>query len=339
MTFRNKLLITACALAVLVLVTWAGNYLILNNTFDRGNVSVRVTIPQGATLGQITDSLYATGIIYNRTSFKMAAWLTGKTRRLYPGTYELSPHLSNKTLLYELSTIHLQEVEVTIPEGLRSDEVISILANKLDLDSLELSSLLVDSSLLAKANYGFISLEGTLFPDTYRFVKGAPARATLERLIVNFTNHLKPEWIERAREIKLRIPDVITLASLIEKETANPDERQLISGVYHNRLRQNMLLNCDPTLIYALVQSGEWDGNIKLEHKDLKSPYNTYKYRGLPPTPIANPGAASIEAAIYPADNPHLYFVGKGDGSGEHAFSVTLHDHFNNVNRYQRRNR
>lgn len=339
MPFKSKLLIALSVLGAFTLFTVGSIYLILNNTFDRGETPIQVTIPQGSTLGQIADSLYEKGIIYNRSGFKLAAWFTGKTRRLYPGSYELPPHLSNKTLLYKLTTVHLQEVEVTIPEGLRSDEIVSTLAKKLDLDSLELTSLLLDSNLLAKVNHGFVSLEGTLFPDTYRFVKGASARATLERMIENFNGHMKSEWIDRAGELKLSIPEVITLASLIEKETANPGERELISGVYHNRLNQRMLLNCDPTLIYALVQLGEWDGNLKREHKELISPYNTYKYRGLPPTPIANPGAASIATALYPAETPYLYFVGKNDGSGEHTFSVTLHDHINNVNRYQRRKR
>ena len=339
MLLRTKLQIGLVAILVLSLVSWTSIYLILNNTYDRGDVQIQVSIPQGATLDQIVDSLYVKKIIYNKSSFKLAAWITGKTRRLYPGNYLLAPHLSNKTLLYSLTTVHLQEVVVTIPEGLRSDEIIGVLSDRLDLDSLKLNRLLTDSGLLAKVDHGFTHLEGTLFPDTYRFIKGASERLTLERMIQNFNDHMKPEWFEQAKNNGMTIPQVITLASLIEKETANPHERQLISGVYHHRLHKRMLLNCDPTLIYALVQMGEWKGNLQLKHKELNSPYNTYRFRGLPPTPIANPGASSIEAALYPEETPYLYFVGKNDGSGEHAFSITLNEHINKVNRYQRRRR
>ncbi|MCF7801129.1 MAG: endolytic transglycosylase MltG [Candidatus Marinimicrobia bacterium] len=337
MTFKSKLLIIAGIAIALVFITWVSAYLILNNTYNRGDKQVRIIIPQGAALGEIADSLYAQGVIYNKTSFKMAAWLSGKTRQLFPGTYYFPPHLTNKALLRLLTTVHLQEVTITIPEGLRSDEITSILSEKLELDSAELSRLMTDSTLLAIVDHGFVHLEGTLFPDTYRFVKGESARRTLERLLRHFNNQLQPEWLERADDLGMTIPEIITLASLVEKETANPAERHLIAGVYHNRLRQRMLLNCDPTLIYALVQMGEWDGDLKLKHKEMGNPYNTYRYRGLPPTPIANPGSASIKAALYPEETPYFYFVGKNDGSGKHAFSITLREHINNVNRYQRR--
>ncbi|MCF7796142.1 MAG: endolytic transglycosylase MltG [Lentisphaeria bacterium] len=339
MTLRSKLLTVAGITITLVFTAWVSTYLILNNTYNRGDNHVRIVIPQGAALDQIADSLFAHGVIYNKTSFKMAAWLSGKTRQLFPGTYYLPPHLTNKALLRQLTTVHLQEVTITIPEGLRSDEIISILSKNLDLDSIKLSELMSDFSLLAIVDHGFVHLEGTLFPDTYRFVKGESARGILERLLRHFNSRLLPEWQARAAEMGMTIPEIITVASLVEKETANPSERALISGVYHNRLKKRMLLNCDPTLIYALVQMGEWDGNLKLEHKEMRNPYNTYRYRGLPPTPIANPGAASIEAALYPEETPYLYFVGMNDGSGRHAFSTTLREHINKVNRYQRRGR
>lgn len=339
MTFKPKLLLIVGITITLLFTAWVSAYLILNNTYHRGDKQVRIVIPQGASLGQIADSLYAKGVIYNKTSFKLAARISGKTRQLFPGTYYLPPNLTNKSLLRRLTTVHLQEVTITIPEGLRSDEVISILSENLELDSVELSKLMTDSTLLAMVDHGFVHLEGTLFPDTYRFVKGESARTTLERLLRHFNSQLQPEWLVRANELGMTIPEIITLASLVEKETANPAERHLIAGVYHNRLRQRMLLNCDPTLIYALVQMGEWDGNLQLKHKEMRNPYNTYRYRGLPPTPIANPGIASIKAALYPEETPYLYFVGKNDGSGKHAFSLTLREHINNVNRYQRRGR
>jgi len=336
MPLKPKLIIALSSLFALVIVGYTSIYLVLYNTYDQGTHQIEITIPQGATLSGITDTLLAHKIIYNRTSFKLAAWVLGKSRALYPGTYYLPRHESNQALLNQLSTVRLQEITLTIPEGLRSDEIIGLLVHTLDQDSSELIRLLTDSTLLALVDHGFTHLEGTLFPDTYRFIKGASSRLILKKMVQNFLDHISPRWEVRAAELRFSLPQIITLASLIEKETAQPAERKIISGVYHNRLDKKMLLNCDPTLIYALVQRGEWNGNLQLKHKSLNSPYNTYRVRGLPPGPIANPGAASIEAALYPEKVPYLYFVGKNNGSGEHAFSTTLREHINKVNHYQR---
>jgi len=129
---------------------------------------------------------------------------------------------------------------------------------------------------------------------------------------------------------------LITFASLVEKETAREDERRLVSSVYHNRIQKNMLLGCDPTVIYMLVRRGEWNGNLQRKHFAINDPYNSYLKRGLPPGPIANPGLASIHAALNPEVTDYLYFVGKNDGTGAHDFSKTLREHNNKVNRYQR---
>ncbi|MCF6238058.1 MAG: endolytic transglycosylase MltG, partial [Candidatus Marinimicrobia bacterium] len=158
-----------------------------------------------------------------------------------------------------------------------------------------------------------------------------------KKLVTHFRRIISPAILARAQTFGFDLQALITFASLVEKETARADERRLVASVYHNRLKKNMLLGCDPTLIYMLVQRGEWDGNIRRKHFSIKDPYNSYLYRGLPPGPIANPGLARILASLEPEDSQFLYFVGKNDGTGSHDFSKTLREHNNKVNRYQRR--
>ena len=178
------------------------------------------------------------------------------------------------------------------------------------------------------------SLEGYLFPDTYYFHKGASALDVAGSMLEQFKHNISPEWRERADALGFSMHQIITLASLIEKEAGVATERPIISAVYHNRLRNNIRLQCDPTVIYAIPN---FDGNLTRKHLRLDSPYNTYRYRGLPPGPIANPGRASIEAALYPADVDYQYFVSRNDGT--HQFSTTLRQHNNAVIKYQKRRR
>lgn len=300
---------------------------------------VRIEIPEGASLSEIAMLLRVENIIQDEFRFKAAARLLKRTRSIYPGYYDLPRSLSNSEALDYLSNARAREISVTIPEGLRSDEIISILSRELDLDSLEMNSLLQDVDLLMIAGDEFIHLEGTLFPDTYRFLANSNEKTVMKRLVAHFSEVITPEWEARAEEMGFTMPEIITLASLIEKETALPEERKLVSSVYHNRVEIDMHMNADPTLIYMLIQMGQWDGNLKREHKTIRNRYNTYWFRGLPPGPIANPGLASIEAALYPDTTDFIYFVGMNDGTGAHSFSVTEREHINKVNRYQRRGR
>jgi UPF0755 protein len=178
-------------------------------------------------------------------------------------------------------------------------------------------------------------LEGYLFPDTY----AVPRQASAERLVAAMVDRFRTTFDEglraRAAVLKMSLRDVVALASLVEKETARADERALVSAVYHNRLRRGMPMQCDPTVIYALMLAGRWNGNIRRADLQIDSPYNTYRYPGLPPGPIAAPGRASLEAALAPADVPYLYFVSRNDGS--HVFAETLAEHNRNVARWQLR--
>jgi UPF0755 protein len=176
-------------------------------------------------------------------------------------------------------------------------------------------------------------LEGYLFPDTYALPQKTTAAQLVDRMVSRFEESLTPEIRERAAARGLGVRQLVTLASLVEKETGKGDERPLVAAVYSNRLKIGMGMQCDPTVIYALERAGKYDGNLTREDLQFDSPYNTYRYAGLPPGPIAAPGKASLEAAASPADVPYIYFVSKNDGS--HAFASTLDEHNRNVHQWQ----
>lgn len=335
---KSILRLSLTILIILTLVSITGLYFV----FDvrpklLENEKVEIIIREGTSLSMIANQLHGAGVIGSPTTFKLAAQLLRKTRAIYPGAYSLEPGLSNSEAIAALAHARPIEITVTIPEGLRSDETIGLLSRKLGLDSLKMTSLLTDSTLLQIAGTGFRHLEGTLFPETYRFLENSNEYTVLLKLVTHFRDNIQVDMLEKAQKYGFDLPALITFASLVEKETARADERYLVSSVYHNRLTRKMLLNCDPTLIYMLVQRGEWNGNLQRKHFSIKDPYNSYLYRGLPPGPIANPGLASIMASLEPEDSNFLYFVGKNDGTGAHDFSRTLREHNNKVNRYQRR--
>ena len=297
---------------------------------------IQIIIQEGATLTKIASQLEDAGVVRSSRGFTLAAKLLNRTRSIYPGVYTLERGMSNTEAIDALSHAKAVEISVTIPEGLRSDEIVGLLSRELSLDSLQLTKLLTDSTLLAIAGAGFTHLEGTLFPETYRFLESSTEYMVMHKLVSQFRSKITTGMLVRAETLGFDLYKLITFASLVEKETARDDERRLVSSVYHNRLKTDMLMNCDPTIIYMLVQRGEWDGNIKRRHFSIDDPYNSYMYKGLPPGPIANPGLASIEASLDPEESDYLYFVGKNDGTGAHAFSKTLRSHNNKVNRYQR---
>ena len=176
------------------------------------------------------------------------------------------------------------------------------------------------------------SLEGYLFPDTYKFNPGTPSRAIVAAMVQNFRKHFGSEMAYITTGLNLH--QTVTLASIVETEARLPQERPMVASVYLNRYRKHMLLGADPTVIYALKLAGRWDGNIRKPDLQMESPYNTYRVPGLPPGPIANPGVASLHAAAAPASTNYLYFVARNDGS--HAFATTIEEHNHNVDIYQR---
>ena len=326
------------ALIFLCLAAITGLYIVFDSRPNKTDDDLaKIVIHDGSSLSSIAQQLYEAEIISSPESFKVAAKLLKRTRAIYPGAYSIKKGLSNTEAIEALAHAKAIEITVTIPEGLRSDEIIGILSQRLHLDSLKMINLLTDSTLLSIAGEGFTHLEGTLFPETYRFLENSDEFMVLAKMVRHFRNSIQPEMLQRADSMGFDLQRLITFASLVEKETAREDERRLVSSVYHNRIQKNMLLGCDPTVIYMLVRRGEWNGNLQRKHFSINDPYNSYLKRGLPPGPIASPGLASIFAALNPETTNYLYFVGKNDGTGAHDFSKTLREHNNKVNRYQRR--
>jgi UPF0755 protein len=224
-------------------------------------------------------------------------------------------------------------INVTFPEGLTALEMSKIFESH----RLGPASAFVDAARQPAAIHDVDpaarDLEGYLFPETYAIPRKIDASKLVTQMVSAFERALTPQMREAAAARQLTVRQLVTLASIVEKETAKAEERPLVAAVYVNRLRLGMPLQCDPTVIYALTRAGRYDGNLHKVDLSYDSPYNTYRYPGLPPGPIASPGRAALEAAAQPADVDYLYFVSRNDGS--HEFARTLAEHNRNVLKYQ----
>jgi UPF0755 protein len=284
--------------------------------------------------GTIARKLVGAGVVSDRWMFRLALWRTGAARRLKAGEYRFDRPM---TALEVASTIEHGLVfarSVTFPEGLTVREM-SRIAEARGLGSA--------ASFVAAARDAATSvedidpsardLEGYLFPATYSLSRHAGAADLVPMMVARFREVFAPDLQAAAATEGLTPRQVITLASLVEKETARPEERPVVAGVYLRRLKAGMPLQCDPTVIYALVLKNQYNGNLTHANLQIDSPYNTYRYPGLPPGPIAAPGRGPIEAAARPAAVDYLYFVSRNDGS--HVFARTLDEHNRNVRQYQ----
>jgi peptidoglycan lytic transglycosylase G len=222
---------------------------------------------------------------------------------------------------------------VTFPEGLTIAEMAAVFESAGLGTKAMFTAAAQRGSLVHAADASADDLEGYLFPETYNLPRDAGAEMLVEQMAARFLAVYDARLREAARARGLTTRQVVTIASLIEKETSRADERPLVSAVYQNRMRIGMGMQCDPTVIYALQRAGRWNGNLTRENLQFDSPYNTYRYSGLPPGPIAAPGRASLEAAVAPADVTYLYFVSRNDGS--HVFASTLDEHNRNVYQHQ----
>jgi UPF0755 protein len=282
----------------------------------------RVTIPEGAAFRTAADSLHAEGFVSSPWLFRAYARITGRDRQIRAGTYVLQHGLSWNELVDALRKGQGIERRVTIPEGWSLAQIVPKLATELGVPEDSVRAAVRDPALRSELGITTPTLEGYLFPDTYIFSYGTQARAAVKELVRHFEEKWKPEWNDRLNQLSMSRNEIITLASIIEKEARLPEERPVISAVYHNRLRIGMPLQADPTVQYAL---GEHHERVLYRDLEVDSPYNTYRRTGLPPGPIASPGSASIEAALYPASVPYLYFV--ADSDGHHEFRTTFKEH------------
>ncbi len=266
---------------------------------------------------------------------RWAFLLLGKTRdidrKIRPGEYELDAGMSPQDILTKLLAGRVVLHPVTIPEGYSLTQIAEVLAGQQVTDTKEFTKLVRDRTFISTLGIEADSLEGYLFPETYSFAKGTKAREVIKAMVDGLHRVWGAELQEQAARMKMSLHQVLTLASVIEKETGAKEERELIAAVFHNRLRKKIPLQSDPTVIYGLPA---FDGNIHKRDLSVMSPYNTYRVQGLPPGPIASPGAHSLRAALFPAQASYLYFVSRNDGT--HQFSSTLAEHNQAVEKYQK---
>jgi len=322
--------------AILLVIIAVGAYFAWEIWFRAGTAAdVMVRIPEGATFPEVLDSLESAGLIGSRVAFKVLAVTTGNDASIKPGTYRFARNTSQRELLEALvegrSTV---KVKVTFPEGITIRRIASIAAREAGCDSAAIVTLANDREFLKTIGINASTAEGYLLPDTYFIFWGEKPATLLRRMAELFRSFYTDELKKKAAELDLTSYDAIVLASIVEGEARVASERETIAGVYLNRLRRDMKLQADPTIQYVIP-----DGPRQLFYRDLEldSPYNTYMYKGLPPTPINNPGRASILAVLNPAKHDYIYFVAKADGTGAHTFSRTAREHEIAVREYRAR--
>lgn len=305
----------------------------LNAPAGQSRPSVLVTIPPGTPFTEVANILEQQHLLTHGWFFSLLGRVQQVDRKIIPGEYQVHAGLRTTELLAKLVKGDLYQHSVTIPEGYTVNQIAMVLDQKGLAKKSDVLRLSRDKSFILSVDVQAPTLEGYLFPDTYRFAKFTPPESILRTFVNRFHEVVTPELRAQGRSMGMNLQEVLTLASVIEKETGLARERPIVSGVFHNRLRQNIPLQSDPTVIYALSDS--FDGNIRKVDLSIDSPYNTYRVRGLPPGPIANPGLAAIQAAIHPTPSNFVYFVSRNDGS--HVFSATLAEHNKAVDKYQRR--
>ncbi len=292
------------------------------------------SISQGEGVNRLTHRLESQGLITSPLRFKWLARLKGEDKRLKAGEYRLAGNMTPNQILDVLVNGKTYLYRITIPEGFNLRQIADEI-NRLQLaDGNKFLTLAMDPQVAENLGFAYATLEGYLFPDTYYFPKNVTPSAIIDTMVQHFQASFPAKWHQRAQALNLTVHEVVTLASIIEKETGDPSERPLIASVFHNRLKKRMRLESDPTVIYGIKN---FNGNLTRKDLRTRTPYNTYMNRGIPPGPIANPGLASIEAALYPADTDYLFFVAKKDGT--HYFSTNIKDHNRAVTKYQLRRR
>jgi peptidoglycan lytic transglycosylase G len=318
--------------AMLVVVAGSGIALwrYANEPGSRRDHQVIFAIAPGEAFDALVSRLHSDGLISGPLKFKVWVRLKGDDKKLKAGEYYLSASMTPNQILEVLVGGKSYLYRLTVPEGFNLKQIAAVIADQGLGDAQTFLDLATDPKTAAHYKIKARTLEGYLFPDTYLFPKGVSSATIIDRMIERFNEQFRPEWRDRARELHMTVHEIVTLASIIEKETGDPAERPLISSVFHNRLKRKMRLESDPTVIYGIK---DFNGNITRKDLKTRTPYNTYVIKGLPPGPIASPGSAAIKAALYPADTHFLFFVSKKDKT--HHFSTTIREHNRAVRKYQ----
>ncbi len=291
-----------------------------------------VVIPDGSTFQFVASLLERERLIKSRSVFVLLGKSQSADRKVHAGEYELNPSMTPAEILSKLLNGQVLLHSITIPEGLTITQIADLVSQQGLTDRAEFLRLAKDPAFVASLGIKAETLEGYLYPNTYKFPRAVKAREVLVAMVEQLRQMVGPDLLARMQELKMTMHEVLTLASVIEKETGSGGERAEISAVFHNRLKKHIPLQSDPTVIYGLPA---FDGNLHKKDLSSPSPYNTYRVQGLPPGPIANPGIQAIRAALYPSDSRSLYFVSRNDGT--HQFSASLIEHNHAVEKYQKR--
>lgn len=295
---------------------------------------VEIVIPDGASFSTVVDTLEARALVFRPGLFTVYARARGADREIRAGRYILASGSSWSTLLDVLTTGRIVPRSLTIPEGWTLRQMAPRIAELSGVPQEEVDALLASDALAEDLSVPGPGLEGYLFPDTYHFAEGIPPRQVIAAMAQAYEEFWTPERLARLDSLGMTRTELTTLASIVQAEAAHVDEMPLISGVYHNRLREGWLLQADPTVLYAL--GGPRDRLLYAAIDSVAdSPYNTYRQPGLPPGPIGAPGLDALEAALSPAQVPYMFFVVGPDGG--HVFSTTMAEHNRAVAEYRRR--
>ena len=291
----------------------------------------RIEVKKGMRTASILRLLQAQGVVRDEYVPMIYMKLLRRGESVKAGVYEFDRPMSPVQVLDKLISGQVSLKSITIREGLDRFAIAKIFAAEGFGSEESWKKVTDDPETIRDLAPQAQSLEGYLFPDTYKFDPGTPVDVIVQAMVQNFRKHFTREMAFISTGLDLH--QTVTLASIVETEARLPQERPMVASVYLNRYRKRMLMGADPTVIYALKLAGRWDGNIRKADLQMESPYNTYRVPGLPPGPIANPGLASLRAAAAPATTDFLYFVARPDGS--HAFSLNLNEHNRNVQVYQ----
>ena len=292
-----------------------------------------VQIPVGAGAAEIRQRLLDARVVSDAMTLRLALRWTGASRDLQAGEYRFDRPMTAIEVVNKIARGEVYGQRITFPEGLTIREMAAIYESRGLGRARDFIEAARNTALIRDLDPMAPDLEGYLFPDTYTVGRTAVASQLIESMVAGFRAAYPGDAQQPGDQPPLTTRELVTLASLVEKETAKPEERAVVAAVYRNRLRIGMPMQADPTVIYALQKTGKYDGNIRKDDLSINSPYNTYQNRGLPPGPIASPGKAALEAALRPADVGFLYFVSRNDGS--HVFATTLPEHNRNVQEFQ----
>ena len=298
-----------------------------------GGDKVVLVVEKGSGVRRVADQLARAGVIRSPWPFVFGYKVSSPKQSVKAGEYEFSFPLAPREALRALVEGRVRLYLLTVPEGLTGPEVEQVVARYDFIGDGGFGAAFRNVALISDWDPAARDLEGYLFPDSYNVLRGISTADLVAAMVAEFRRVNDEARRRRAAELQMTVREVVTLASLIEEETALPEERPRVAAVFHNRLRRGMKLDCDPTIIYAMKRDGTYRGRLLKKDLDYPSPYNTYLRGGLPPGPICSPGRTSLDAALHPAADDALYFVARGDGS--HVFSRTLRDHQTAVRKLQ----